>query len=260
MELNNIINNNDYKIIFLKAILLGINYGESNNVNYYKEALQKELLKINKKNLEIESEINSEKIIENNIFIQKYKNILINLENQRLYVVNLIQTLSSAHYGYNYSKINLLKNNLALIMKEIEKNKLIIKNKERSLTDNPKKNIFGQVVDNKNNVVNISKQNLKNSNEKNIIKSVNLKNNNYTKMNNMQYFAKNIPNNILFNEANIKQIFETKNNIIPDYIPDDIITDDTQNMLVSEHDNIKKDNLVGELEKTLDNLSNLMIK
>jgi hypothetical protein len=274
MELENIINNKDYKIIFLKAILLGINYGESNNVNYYKEALQKELLKINKKNLDIQNELNSEKEIENNIFIQKYKNILISLEKQKLYTINLIQTLSNTHYGYNYSKINLLKNNLMLIIKEIEKNKIILKNKEKTIVDIPKKNIFGEIIDNKNNansvLENINKINQKsnlqeynnlknrilpkfNGSEQNItlkpryysevgVSKENIINNkNLQKLNNINYFTRNFENN----------------KIIPEYIPNDISDSEIHKNNLEE--NSKKENLVGELEKTLDNLSSLII-
>jgi hypothetical protein len=259
MDLENIINNKDYKIIFLKAILLGINYGESSNSNYYKDSLQKELLKLNKKDLHNEKQMDNEKEAENNIFIQKYKNTLINLENQRLYIINLIQALSNAHYGYNYSKINLLKSNLALIMREIEKNKLLLKNKEKTIVEIPKKNIFGQFIDTKNN----GKYNKKymesyiptsTINQGNIFidrpsrdlsnhikySSINFPKYSYDqninlkqKLNNIQYFTKNIENN----------------SIIPEYVPNDII----------EIENSKKENLVGELEKTLDNLSSLIV-
>ena len=47
MSIENILNNNQYKSTFLKAILLGINYGKSNNVNYYINNIEKEILELN---------------------------------------------------------------------------------------------------------------------------------------------------------------------------------------------------------------------
>jgi len=120
MSIENILNNKECKLIFLKAIVLGINYGKSENANYYLESIEKEILKINV--------INEEPIIteKKNDIIQKYDNIILNLNNQKKYTLNLIQTLSSNNYGSNYSRINLLKNNLNLINYEIDKNKLLI--------------------------------------------------------------------------------------------------------------------------------------
>ena len=134
MSIENILNNNHYKSIFLKAILLGINYGKSNNVNYYINNIEKELSelnevikndnklnKLNKLNEFNEIKINSYKVLE------KYeKNILI-LDNQKKYTFGLIQNLSANNYAYNYSKINILKNNLIIINNEIEKNKILLK-------------------------------------------------------------------------------------------------------------------------------------
>ena len=51
--MNNILNNDENKEIFLKAIILGINYGKSMNANYYLENIEKELLKLNEKNVKI---------------------------------------------------------------------------------------------------------------------------------------------------------------------------------------------------------------
>ena len=38
--MENILNNNEYKIYFLKAILLGIDYGTSSNASNYKKNIQ----------------------------------------------------------------------------------------------------------------------------------------------------------------------------------------------------------------------------
>ena len=122
MNIENILNNDDYKLIFLKAILLGINYGKSNNITYYIDNIEKEINIINEKKI-------NKNYIKNNI-IEKNDNNILKLENQKNYIISLIQKLS-LNYSYNYSKINLLKNNLYLINNEIEKNKILLKkNKE----------------------------------------------------------------------------------------------------------------------------------
>jgi hypothetical protein len=140
MNVENILNNKECKLIFLKAIILGINYGKSDKANYYLENIEKEISRIKEKNEMYEDEIikkhvnineyqpkqNISSTNDNQIF-KKSENIILQLENQKKYTINLIQTLSSKNYAYNYSKINLLKNNLLLINYEIDKNKIIIK-------------------------------------------------------------------------------------------------------------------------------------
>ena len=132
MSIENILNNDEYKIIFLKAILLGINYGQSNNINYYKENIQNEILKINEKKNTI--------IIKNtNSACDKFENIIASLEKQKNYTLNMINNLSNNNYGYNYSRINLLRSNLTLINKEIIKNKLLLK-KNKDLIEKDRDN------------------------------------------------------------------------------------------------------------------------
>lgn len=186
MNIENILNNDEYKIFFLKAIILGINYGKSDNVNYYKENIEKEIEKINQKNKEIniipKNEVNTSINTSS-----KYENNIINLENQKTYTLSMIQQLSMNNYSYNYSRINILKNNLLLINQEIEKNRFVLKQKNNET----KKNI------------------------------TTLKNN----------FVKPtiIQNNTI---SNVKNVSPKKN---------------------------KEENLVGELEKTLGNLSKLLV-
>lgn len=183
MEFENVLNNDDYKIFFLKAILLGIKYGQSNNPEYYINSIQQEINRTNNKKINIISE---KKVVKNSN-IEKIENTLLQLENQKNYTLSLINKLSSNNYGYNYSRINLLKSNLLLINKEIEKNKLILK-KNKELLD--------------------KKENLDNETK---IQSKNI----FKKM----YYDK--PKPVILKE--------------------------------------QKDNLVGELEKSLGNLSNLII-
>lgn len=129
MNLENILNNNQNKLFFLKAILLGINYGKSKNYEEYITIIEKEIKKINEK-----------KELKN---MDKIENRLVLLDNQKKYTISLIKQLGSQNYRFNYSKINLLRNNLIILEKEIEKNKLILKkNEDENL---PKENLVGEL-------------------------------------------------------------------------------------------------------------------
>ena len=132
MNIENILNNDDNKLIFLRAILLGINYGKTSKSDYYLQVVENEIGNIiNKKNL-------SKNNIKNHI-IDKNESAILQLENQRNNTLTLIQKLSINNYGSNYSKINLLKNNLLLLNKEIERNKIILKKTKQSIVKTPVK-------------------------------------------------------------------------------------------------------------------------
>ena len=203
MSIENILNNNEYKSIFLKAILLGINYGRSNNVNYYINNIEKEILELNEM-IKNENKLNKLNEIKLNSFkvLEKYEKNILMLENQKKYTFGMIQSLSANNYAYNYSKINLLKNNLIIINNEIEKNKILLKkNKD---------------------IINKKLQNI------------------------------DIENTDIHNKENIQYIKPTQN-----IKPIQNIKPNKNNTLFKETNNDK--NLVGELEKTLGNLSNFLI-
>ena len=46
MKIENLIENNQHKILFLKAILLGIKYGKMENNDYYEQSIINEIQKI----------------------------------------------------------------------------------------------------------------------------------------------------------------------------------------------------------------------
>jgi hypothetical protein len=121
MSVENIFNDDNYKLIFLKAILLGINYGKSEKVSYYQDNIQKEIdkIKLNEDDIKISLEKKA-KVIHKS---QQFQQNINRLEDQKKYILNLIQVLSSKNYAYNYSKINILKNNLIYVNQEISKNK-----------------------------------------------------------------------------------------------------------------------------------------
>ena len=83
MNIENILNNDDNKLIFLRAILLGINYGKTNKSDYYLQVVENEIGNIvNKKNL-------SKNNIKNHI-IDKNESVILQLENQRNNTLTLI--------------------------------------------------------------------------------------------------------------------------------------------------------------------------
>ena len=133
MNLENILNNDDNKLIFLKAVMLGINYGKSENSAYYIENIEREIKKISNKR-------EMEELNKNNKVFDKYEKNLLFLDSQKNHTLNMIHKLSSNNYGYNYSKINLLKTNLNLIMIEIEKNKVAIKKNQENIKDKVSQN------------------------------------------------------------------------------------------------------------------------
>ena len=147
-----LLKNKENKIIFLKAILLGIKYGKMDNSDFYEENINNELntLQNQKKNIEvhyIKNIDNYDKIVLN--FTKKN----IELENFRSNIIKNINNLSYNNYNNNYVKINLLRNNLNNINKEIEINRnniikfIEIKKKEAEIEKD--KNIKKQKEDHK---------------------------------------------------------------------------------------------------------------
>ena len=134
MSLNAVIENPEYKLLFLKAIKLGIMYGQSDKSNFYKEKIDTEINSIifskNTEDLQTVKQENIQQSDNTNI-------IMMNLENQRNIIIKNIQNLSN-NYSLNYTKINFLKNSLVTTMKEIEKHKELNKNNSSPLI---KKNI-----------------------------------------------------------------------------------------------------------------------
>ena len=245
-----VVSNDEQKLIFLKAIILGINYGKSNNSEQYRKNIEDEIYKLAKK-------INSEKIdLVNNSpqipnhtqnqnqkidtqthtqtqsikpvdkisrTIEKYENIIITLENQKNNTVSLINSLSSNNYGFNYSRINLLKSNLSLIYKEIEKNKIII-SKLKESNGTPQVNQPPQQTKNTFAINNVNDQSIR-----------------------------NLDNNTQSTEL-LKPI---QKHFIEKNMNENIIKKSVQFQKSSNNSNKPKENLVGELQKTLTGLTSL---
>ena len=77
MSIEKIITNDEFKIVFLKAIILGINYGKKDESEKYKNSIENEILSATEKlhsnssdsmdNLEMADEVVKEKSIQNNV-------------------------------------------------------------------------------------------------------------------------------------------------------------------------------------------------
>lgn len=118
MKIENLIENNQHKILFLKAILLGIKYGRMENNEYYEQSIINEIQKIVNNdekytdNLvnKIDTKINKGKILKN----------INDLENLRNNIIKNINNLSYNNYNNNYVKINYLRVNLMSLNRELE--------------------------------------------------------------------------------------------------------------------------------------------
>ena len=118
MKIEDVIENNQHKILFLKAILLGIKYGQMNNNDYYEKSILNEITKIknhdsnytNKLITKIDTKINKGKLKKN----------ISDLENTRMNIIKNINNLSYNNYNNNYVKINYLRNQLFLLNKELD--------------------------------------------------------------------------------------------------------------------------------------------
>ena len=124
MSLNAVIENPEYKLLFLKAIKLGIMYGQSDKSNFYKEKIDYEINSIIfSKNTEEVQTVKQENIQQSD---NSNKNdiIMMNLENQRNIIIK------------NTKEVNL--------DKELRKHakKLREKNKEKEIINIEKQTII----------------------------------------------------------------------------------------------------------------------
>ena len=151
--MDTITHNPEYKLLFLKAIKLGMLYGKSDKASFYEEKINNEIHELMENNISQEKPLNNqqhephqqqkndEKNKTNDMNIKKYDLLILNLENQRNTLVQYIQQLS-VNYEINHSKINFLKSGIENITKEIEKNKTLRQSLNPiSTTPNIKKNI-----------------------------------------------------------------------------------------------------------------------
>lgn len=144
--------NPEYKLLFLKAIKLGMLYGKSDKASFYEEKINNEIQTLMENTFQQnnntessqpsqETNVTSTQKQNNDMSIKKYELLILNLENQRNTLIQYIQQLS-ANYEINHSKINFLKSGIENITKEIEKNKRLRDSLgPLSTTQNIKKNI-----------------------------------------------------------------------------------------------------------------------
>lgn len=118
MKIEDIIENNKQKILFLKAILLGIKYGRMNNNTFYEQSIINEIQKV--KNSDINYTNNLINNIDNKINKGKIIKNINDLENLRTNIIKNINNLSYNNYNNNYVKINYLRTQLFSLNKELD--------------------------------------------------------------------------------------------------------------------------------------------
>ena len=118
MKIKNIIKKNENKILFLKAILLGIKYGKNDNHQFYEESIINELKKITNHDSNYTNNLVNN--IDNKINKGKILKEINDLENLRVNIIKNINNLSYNNYNNNYSKINFLRVQLLSINKELD--------------------------------------------------------------------------------------------------------------------------------------------
>ena len=141
MSIKEVIQTKENKIIFLKAILLGIKYGRMENSTFYENNISNELNKLQQDKDIIETNY-IKNIDDYDSIVNNYSKKIAELENFRSNIIKNINNLSYNNYNSNYVKINLLRNNLNNINKELEMNRNnILKFIEIKKAKNNKKNI-----------------------------------------------------------------------------------------------------------------------
>ena len=118
MKIEDIIENNKHRILFLKAILLGIKYGKMNNNEYYEKSIINEIQKI--KNSDINYTNNLINNIEKKINKGKILKDISDLENIKNNIIKNINNLNNNNYNNNVVKINYLRNQLFSLNKELD--------------------------------------------------------------------------------------------------------------------------------------------
>ncbi len=127
------------RLFFLKAILLGIQYGESDKSSFHKKTIQSEIDKLENPSLSssIQSGLHQPQIPQEKteFTIKKYEDILHILDVRRVNILSQITNLSSTSYSkmltfqqnqVNQQRMNQLKMQFMVTNKEIEKFTLLL--------------------------------------------------------------------------------------------------------------------------------------
>jgi len=191
-ELPDILREKSNRLFFLKAILLGIQYGESEKRSLHKRIVQEEIFKLESAN--VKSSVPPHSILptsksssthtptptptipksnptissiqqKSEFMIQRYEDILQELYAKRVTIVSQIGNVSANTYSktlslqqnqQNNSKVNQLKVVMAITNKEIEKYTILLNNIKK-MKDNPQ--VSSQNILKNNNKNNIQQQN-----------------------------------------------------------------------------------------------------
>lgn len=150
------------RLFFLKAILLGIQYGESEKREFHKQMVTQEIVKIESENPQVSSapiQISTSSPMLNSLStgeqslqqktalsIQQYEHILNNLYVKRINLQSQMANLSASAYSktmtlqqnkISIQQIQALRTMLAITLKEIEKYTLLL-NSVKKIHANPK--------------------------------------------------------------------------------------------------------------------------
>ncbi len=269
------------RVFFLKAILLGIQYSESGKADELKIIINQELNKLNSSSTNIQPDNHkNEDLIKNNLVqngkltLQKYEQILHDLNEQRLNINNKISNIQSQSYTRTLSlqqsqliqkELFSLKKMILVINKEIEKYSLLHQSVFK-MTQQPKISSQENIMK-KNNVTNYLNPSLNNI-EKNDYSSENL------------YDTSNQPFFYKESNQNQPQITNSKVNKSVSFFPPDNYNDESDsptsdvslnNFSNNNHkneniskkndeddDNIDSNDLLKELQRTFGNLSSLL--
>lgn len=282
---NNLLQEKSNRIFFLKAILLGIQYSESGKADELKNTIQQELSRltsnssnqINQTNVTTPMTLNNTNnnfIMNNQQTLQKYEQILHELNNQKLTIANKISNISSQSYMKTLSltqsqqiqkELFNLRKMVLVINKEIEKYSLLHQSVFKMIQQpkvSPQENI------------------MKKNNVKNYLNPSSLNQQSNDSSSNQSFFYHpNQQHNQQQNQQENKQSFENNNlkkNKSVSFFPPDNNTEleednspssnfsnnnelnsNTNSNNDDEEDNDSND-LLKELQKTFGNLSSLL--
>jgi hypothetical protein len=142
-QIRSVLKDKSNKLFFLKAILLGIQYGQSNKVNHHKQYIENEIQKLERPITQSQqrplssTQPISDLQLKTNFSIKKYQDILQKLEAQRITIQSQIANISQSSYSrtlsfqqnqQNQQFVHRLRAQLLIIHKEMEKYTLLLNN------------------------------------------------------------------------------------------------------------------------------------
>ena len=257
MNLESVIENDEQKIIFLKAIILGINYGRTDNADVYRHNILTEIKKLNEK-------INANKKSLNNSLEKNKQSSSFNFGRDYLHDTRLTNQRKTEEQRVPLESTGIIRSFVASDLTRPTSEQSLPGLAEKydnniSNLENQKKytiNLINNLTAS-NYQYNYSKINLLKSNLMNIDKEIEK-----NKINILKHKEKNnIKPNIIKNsqtQENFEQMLKTRENIRQDFNKENNIESEKNNKEENIEDKLENKNLSGELEKTLSSLTSLL--